>query len=422
MGRKQGIIGVGAALGGLVSLMTMYPQVSNVYADTSEARATGASSISVALSATMDLELLPTTSGTLGKQVVDFVVNTKNTTGFRVMLQGENSELRNNHHDEVISSITASTKLANLPTNTWGVYFGATTPNNNSNFVPISTEPTEVAHNDLANASGTYKLAIGVKADTSLPAGMYSNNLIISVVAGAPEVTSLDNATYMQDVTPEICANTKIWESDEDSAYLIDKRDGKTYKVARLKDGNCWMQEDLKLSLSTDVPLVPEDSDIEEEWTPEYSTEFTVTSSPSYTSSASWSLNDKWYYQWYAATANTVTDMYAYNQVATGTICPKGWTLPLDGADYLETDKGFNKLLSAYGATLSSVMQAPLYFNKNGYYANSLNNYPTGGYYWSKVTNKGAKNEAYYLNFYTYLGAAGSHPRWYGMTVRCVAL
>ena len=53
---------------------------------------------------------------------------------------------------------------------------------------------------------------------------------------------------------------------------LIDTRNNRLYYVARLADGNCWMTENLDLDLSTERPLTPQDSDVQEEWTPEKST------------------------------------------------------------------------------------------------------------------------------------------------------
>lgn len=143
------------------------------------------------------------------------------------------------------------------------------------------------------------------------------------------------------------------------------------------------------------------------------------TSSPSHTSSASWSLNGKWYYQWYAATANTIPGPDAYGEAAPGSICPKGWTIPL--SDGNNANGSFDNIISIYGATVSSVTNALLYFNRNGYYCTGSVLNPTGGYYWSKVTSYN-RNYAYYLNFYTYLGGSEQHPRWYGMSVRCLSL
>ena len=65
-------------------------------------------------------------------------------------------------------------------------------------------------------------------------------------------------------MTPEICASA----SEGDTKQLIDWRDGKTYWVAKLKDGNCWMTQNLELDLSTDTPLTSELSDVANSWTP----------------------------------------------------------------------------------------------------------------------------------------------------------
>ena len=68
----------------------------------------------------------------------------------------------------------------------------------------------------------------------------------------------------MQEMTPQICADAQ----ENDTTMLEDARDGKKYWVAKLKDGNCWMTQNLELDLSTDTPLTSELSDVTSSWTP----------------------------------------------------------------------------------------------------------------------------------------------------------
>lgn len=218
------------------------------------------SSLSVSLSPTIDLELVPSDTSTTSQETTNLTISTNNTEGFRVLVNSTNTtSLINAHHSETIPTVTSPTTLTNLPTNTWALYLGATSPTDSSTFSPISLTPTELVHNELANASGTYKLAIGTKVDTSLPAGMYSNELVVSVVADPAKLFS--GITYMQDMTPNICATA----DEHETTQLIDKRDGKSYWVAKLKDGNCWMTQNLALDI-TEEGLRAEDTDIEEDW------------------------------------------------------------------------------------------------------------------------------------------------------------
>lgn len=382
------------------------------------------SSVAISVPATLDLEITPSNDGSSDVKTSNLTISTKNTAGFRVILNSDSTALTNSHHSEQINSITTNTKFGDLPMNTWGVYLGATNPNSSSDFMPIKTTPTEVIRNELADASGTYKLAIGVKADTSLPAGMYQNKLVISVVADA-SVISLDTATYMQDITPEICANSKVWASNADSTTLIDKRDNKTYKVARLKDGNCWMQENLELELSTNRALTPSDSDVSKNWIPEISTR-TAPGDPNVNHMSSWSLGNgqRWYYQWNAATAGSGKNIS--NGAATDSICPKGWKLPLGGNNNNSINGSFYYLLDKYNATSPSSMNialaAPLLFVREGYAAlNGVNNNITDfAAYWSRTSVSSTNAYAFYFqgNLYPSYDFARS----YGFSVRCMVL
>ena len=67
----------------------------------------------------------------------------------------------------------------------------------------------------------------------------------------------------MQDMTPTICKS--IDTDKEKGMQLIDVRDDKVYWVAKLKDGNCWMTQNLDLDLSSTVALTSETSDIDPE-------------------------------------------------------------------------------------------------------------------------------------------------------------
>ncbi|MBR3157066.1 hypothetical protein IKF20_01355 [Candidatus Saccharibacteria bacterium] len=54
---------------------------------------------------------------------------------------------------------------------------------------------------------------------------------------------------YMQDVTSSML--DELIPDEGDNVDLVDKRDGETYKVARLADGNVWMLDNLRLDPTT---------------------------------------------------------------------------------------------------------------------------------------------------------------------------
>ena len=117
----------------------------------------------------------------------------------------------------------------------------------------VPNEYVKVAHkNSMTNmteTTGGVKLATTYAAYISKtqPADTYSGQVIYVLVhpadAAAPTIPkSLDTATTMQEVT--YCSE----DLPEGQVYtLTDERDNNTYHVARLKDGNCWMLDNLAL-------------------------------------------------------------------------------------------------------------------------------------------------------------------------------
>ena len=102
-------------------------------------------------------------------------------------------------------------------------------------------------------------------------------------------------------MTTKICEGSAIG----DTKQLKDTRDGKYYWVSKLADGKCWMTQNLDLDLSTSIALTPTTSDVSSNWTPEYSTAMSVTSSTLLADNVgqrSWSLGD-----YYIKTPNGTT-------------------------------------------------------------------------------------------------------------------
>ena len=225
--------------------------------------------------------------------------------------------------------------------------------------------------------------------------------------------SSLENATYFQDFGPKTVSGTEI------GAYktLTDKRDNKTYTVAKLKDGNIWMTQNLRLS---GVTLTPEDSNVSDNYTvPASSTANWCNTDSAACDNQSMALDTGnasygTYYNWYTATAGTGTyEMSSGN--ATESICPKGWRLP--------TNTEFQAMYNQYGS--SAALRAtgtnqPAYVlsgNRNG---GSTDYQGTDGDYWASTAN--SSTDAYHLD----LNSSGVYPRntydkWYGFSVRCIA-
>ena len=280
-------------------------------------------------------------------------------------------------------------------------------------------------------------------------------------------------------MTPGGCAIS----NEGDTKQLIDKRDGKTYWVAKLADGNCWMTQNLELDLSISTPLTSELSDVTSSWTPTNTytsaqsgrtsnsavqswnlgkyvwktpdssgdcypeTDFSESScSPYWQDVSNWTTMTEYrtdgvaydsitqtydahylagnYYSWRAATAGTAP---SGSGTASDSICPKGFELPISGSN---GNGSFYYLLNQYGLAGSptsgnnDIVKAPLFFVRSGYvYPNYhyLNYAGYGGYYWSSVAS--SSSLAHSLYFYpSYVGPSLGNGRYVGFSVRCVAL
>ncbi len=92
-------------------------------------------------------------------------------------------------------------------------------------------------------------------------------------------------------MTPAICKAAEVGTTSP----LIDRRDNKSYWVAKLADENCWMTQNLALDLDEQTtPLTSELSDVISDWTPTQPTEHTVptVSAGDYTGTRSWNLGE----------------------------------------------------------------------------------------------------------------------------------
>ncbi|MFQ7738370.1 MAG: hypothetical protein ACLRJC_12270 [Emergencia timonensis] len=301
----------------------------------------------------------------------------------------------------------------------------------------------------------------------------------VSVVLPAIRIDpmSIEN---MQDMTADICA---AWE-EHATKQLIDVRDGQKYWVAKLKDGNCWMTQNLNLDLEG-ITLTPEDSDVFANWTPNITTltAGNASASASSTTVQSWDLGDYViksttatpssycsptdnlsnsacanyvqsieglepmtevrtdsviiednaydahftvgnYYTWNAATAGTGGTMSS--GTASSSICPAGWKLPTSGNN--TTNGTFGYMLTQYGVQNSptsgsnNIAAHPLYFVRSGYVypGRYLSDAGRLGRYWSRTAYSSAC--AHYLYFYE----SGVNPsdkyfnKHYGFSMRCI--
>lgn len=207
--------------------------------------------------------------------------NTTNSNGYNTA--NLVSTVDNNYVFTPLSSNIS--ELANFTNNNWGYSYsldsGATwisgdydNASTGYNGLPLYTDTGIKLVEEVDNTSSTVDFKIAAKAGSTQPSGEYTNVINFTVVSNTIPTTMLDafiasgaqmykGYFKMQDMTPTICKS--IDTDGEKGMQLIDVRDDKVYWVAKLKDNNCWMTQNLDLDLSSSVALTSETSDINPE-------------------------------------------------------------------------------------------------------------------------------------------------------------
>ena len=334
-------------------------------------------------------------------------VSTNSQYGYTLTLEDVDSSSNMAHTnanvDAALTSNFGGAKTsAEMSDNTWGFSLNATDfyriPENGS---PVSLKRTDSAMETTSESTAvTFGAKVGVIAS-----GTYSDSVLFTMYTnGQTPETSPTEPGY---ISP--CA-TAAYVSN---GILTDPRDGKTYTVKALKDGQCWMTQNLALGGDTPITITSENSDVTADFTlPTHATSGFDSTDTNLLYASSDSIKGN-LYPFYTATAGTGGSTLESGE-APSSICPKGWRLPTGG--YAQ-DKEFNKIFSYYPS--SELMQGEpnftLFANISGRWLNE-----GGGYYWSSTVL--ADNVAYAL----YVGSSSvnseiSYGKMYGFSVRCVA-
>lgn len=317
-----------------------------------------------------------------------------------------------------------------------------------------------------SNTDSSVQFKIAAKAGATQASGEYTNVVNFTAVSKVAPVSLLDafaasgaeqlNGYYkMQDMTGEICDSIEIEHS---TINLIDARDNKVYKVAKLKDGKCWMTQSLDLAGGT--ALYSDTSDVPDGYsvsggTPYYTLPasstigfddvskayvYNVPSGDPNHSNCETGNPCYSYYSWLAATVggkdiggnivSTRNDSAAYS------ICPKGWRLPKamisNSPDVLRASSDFYNLAVAYGMSGDGDSQnTQVFYNNAGpgtvpsfqlssYY--DLNSFASGeryGAYWSATFDNASFSQSLYVSP-TYVGSANGFISRGGIQIRCL--
>lgn len=192
-------------------------------------------------------------------------IQTVGVRSYQILLQavdGENHLRSSDRRNSATLAPVTAEDITQSDPNTWGYALSEASETDTPNAVqalPTTLTSVETVENPTDEAQ-TFDFALKAKADTSLPSGEYTGGILISVVA-QPDIVTLSRVTYMQDVTKEVCTAS----AEHETARLIDIRDNNRYWVTKMKDGNCWMSQNLALDITT-AGLKAADTDITTDW------------------------------------------------------------------------------------------------------------------------------------------------------------
>ena len=241
------------------------------------------SSVTLTMADSVSETIEPTVAGAFKNLATVAHVEVNNSDYYEVSMHASSKDMTNtaagSDSTAKIGSITTAGTSSSFNSNQWGYNLtkngaGVTTAvpaTSTTEYQPVATTATAmpgIGKQATTNnaASDYYTMNFGAKVDTSIPAGIYSSTVTLSVVASPKQVTGFDRTDTMQGMTASICkeigseldiqsggaAKYAATDSLGNTYYtkrLKDLRDGKSYWVAKLADGNCWMTQNLALDI-----------------------------------------------------------------------------------------------------------------------------------------------------------------------------
>ena len=363
--------------------------------------------------------------------------------------------------DTIVAYRTSGTSM-DLDTDLTGSYFNTT--------YEIYTNPIQPA--------GTYLGKVKYTMTHPYDASQLTTIEKAFDIAGKDKVQVTDPITgetgdyyKMQDMSSRICSLTTAYEIEE---KLVDIRDNKLYYVSKLKDGHCWMTENLDLDINSSISFNSNNTDLNAAYNSstgqyaEYNDGYvendgiiyytpasnattidfqntgpiigwqnsnTTPYSASKTDSAETghaSLGN--YYNWTAAIASnnssslTQSTLSDISKNPKNSICPKGWRLPTvssESESLAGSTNEFGRLNYIYngGSTTTGdkLLLPPLQFVLSGSIGGGrLNYFPTNGTYWSSTN--GSDSVAYSIFFdRNAIHLKEPYARFGGRLARCLA-
>ena len=371
-------------------------------------------------------------------------IGTNNPTGYKLYLTSDSTNLINTEDSsktiETLPSSTPATGYdqASFPANYWG-YRKSNGSSSSGNYLPFNSNLLVSSSTGPSNEITT-SIGLASKIDYLKESGTYTLDFKLNAV---PTITQY----YMQDLSdPTLASSVCVAEHP---TIVFDSRDEQAYMVQRLKDGNCWLLENLRLDISnanvqanltsattnaTDETLnylkngggsspYPANGVIAKtassgSWGNDYTnpyiaTQYENTTQPASGSSPAGKIGI--YYNYCAASAGSYC--YATNASsgdATQDICPAGWRLPTGGAS-----GEYQALYTAYSSNVAN-FQASLSTPLSGLFrSGTADDQGAYGRFWSSTRYNGDDVYDLRVNSST-VSPQNSNGRSSGYPVRCV--
>ena len=228
------------------------------------------------------------------------------------------------------------------------------------------------------------------------------------------ESRSMADITYMQDMTSAICNNA----SEHYSKNLTDNRDSKSYRVTKLKDGNCWMTQNLALDGNRTLHFYDSNVKTDVSLPANISLNTTVVDT-SMQILPQQSGGDGNYYNWCAQTA--ISNCSEIIGAQSTSICPRGFVMPYLG-QYNDLASAYSIDVSDTNTAISKLQASPIYMSGSGYYTGGSGAMQGNGYasYWlnDTISSSNAYYFAYWINHYV---MQYYQPKGVGRSMRCLA-
>ena len=440
--RKQSLTTFGITTGILaLSLFATLSSISDTHATTSTS-ATDEFSLVVPVSCTMTstVNTEHTTAiqvGTyregIGETTFNVICNDSN--GFAIYAIGYsdnsfgNTTMKPTNSTNAADAIVTGTATSG-DTSNWAMKLTAVTgdyaPTLETGFNAYHAVPAEYtkvatfASNTDDSIGSSIKSTYATFISSAQVADTYVGKVKYTVIHPADGTTPIAPVATMQNMDASVCTTTP--------EYVIDNRDEHIYAIQRLKDGKCWMMENLDLgraelttnltsantNLETTVTASTFNSWKKTSGTATYNAgEFISVDGIDSTSGTPYGT----LYNYYAVSAGTVSGS-PYNSDATHDICPSGWRLPTD-----KNSGEFQALYAQYNSNAlmrASVENDGAAFTLPGrFYDSEVVQTGDYGAYWSSTSRDATHFNLTRVNL-THVYTGNIDTRSYGNAVRCI--